>query len=287
MRIAGTPDQDMIGSFWAEQTGIFQKYGIDADVSTLSSGAAITAAVAGGSLDIGRASLLGLITAHAKGIPFLLVAASILWSSAKPVSALIVAKDSPIRSARDLTGATVAVASLGDFYSLMDSALIDKQGGDSQNVHYTEISGRAAADAVAAGRVAATTIAEPMLSQVLATGRFRVLDHPFNAVANTYILTAYFCTPDYVAKNEAVLVRFRRALAESVTFVNAHRPAVLPLMSKYTGVDESVLAAMSPGPLPLPDQLVTPMIQPLIDVAVKYKVIDHGFPAKDMIDPAL
>src|ERR1700735_4892435 len=79
VRIAGTPDQDMIGSFWAQQNGIFQKYGIDADVTTLTSGAAITAAVVGGSLDIGRSSLFGLIAARAKGVPFVLVASSILY----------------------------------------------------------------------------------------------------------------------------------------------------------------------------------------------------------------
>src|SRR5580693_6101481 len=147
VRIAGTPDQDMIGSFWAAQSGIFQKYGLDANVTTLASGAAITAAVVGGSLDIGRSSLLGLISARAKGVPFVLVAASILYNSARPNSALIVTKDSPIRSGRDLNDATVAVSALGDFYSLMDSNWIDSHGGDSQKVHYVEIPGRAAADA--------------------------------------------------------------------------------------------------------------------------------------------
>jgi len=216
-----------------------------------------------------------------------LVAASILYSAARPNSALIVSKDSPIRSGRDLDGAVVAVAALGDFYATMDSNWIDSHGGNSQQVHFVEIPGRAAADAVGAGHVAATTIADPMLSEMLATGRFRVLDHPFNAAANVFMLTAYFCTADYVAKNAATLARFRRALTESVAFVNAHRPAVLPVMSKYTGVDEATLAAMAPIPLPPPAQLNSALIQPLIDVAVKYKVIDHGFAAKDMIDPAL
>jgi NitT/TauT family transport system substrate-binding protein len=287
VRIAGTPDQDMIGSFWAQQNGIFQKYGIDADVTTLTSGAAITAAVVGGSLDIGRSSLFGLIAARAKGVPFVLVASSILYNAAKPNSALIVAKDSSIRTGRDLNDSTVAVSALGDFYAVMDSAWIDAHGGDSRRVHYVEIPGRTAADAVSSGRVAATTLADPMLSQMLASGHFRILDHPFNAAANVFVLTAYFCTADYAAKNAAVLARFRRALTESVAFVNAHRPAVLPVMSKYTGVDEATLAAMSPIPLAPPGQLDSALIQPLIDVAVKYKVIDHGFAAKEMIDPGL
>ena len=287
IRIAGTPDQDMLGSFWAQQSGIFQKYGIDADVRTLNSGAAVSAAVIGGSLDIGKSSLLGLISARAKGVPFVLVASSILYSAAHPNSALIVLKDSPIKSGRDLNGQTLAVSALGDFYALMDSAWIDSHGGDSTKVHYTEIPGRAAAEAVASGRVAATTIADPVLGEMLATGRFRILDHPFNAAANQFVLTAFFCTADYAAKNTALLARYRRALAESVTYVNTHRAAVLPVMAKYTGVDEATLAAIPPIALAAPSQLDGALIQPLIDIAVKYKVIDHGFPAKDMIDPTL
>ena len=139
LRIAGTPDEDMVGSFWAQQSGIFQKYGIDADVRTISSGAAITAAVVGGSLEIGRASLLNLILAHARGIPLLMVAASLMWNSAQPASALIVAKDATIRTGRDLNGTTVAVSALNDFYALMDSAWIDAHGGDSSSVHFVEI----------------------------------------------------------------------------------------------------------------------------------------------------
>jgi NitT/TauT family transport system substrate-binding protein len=285
VRIAGTPDEDMVGSFWAQQSGIFQKYGIDADVRTINSGAAITAAVIGGSLEIGRSSLLNLILAHAKGIPVVMVATSLLWNSATPASALIVAKSSTVRSGKDLDGMTLASSSIGDFYALMDSAWIDAHGGDSSSVKFVEISGRAAADAVAAGRVTATTLARPMLDQVMATGQFRIVDYPFNAVAKQFVLTAYFTTADYLAKNADTVARFRRALAESVTYVDAHRAEMLPVIAKFSGTDEATIAAMPPLTLP-PPRLNVALVQPLIDVAVKYKRIDTGFAAKDMIDPA-
>jgi NitT/TauT family transport system substrate-binding protein len=287
LRIAGTPDQDIVAAFWAQQSGIFQKYGIDADVTTLSSGAAITAAVVGGSLDIGKSSLLALIQAHAKGIPLLIIASSILYNAAKPITALVVAKDSPIRTGRDLNGATVAVTALGDFYSMMNAAWIDGHGGDSQKVHFVELPSRAAADAVTAGRVQATTLTSPLLDQELQGGNFRVLGYPFNAAANSFVLTAYFCTADFAAKNRDVLPRFRRALAESSAYANAHRSAMIPVISKYSGVDAATLAAMPDVPLAQPDQLQAPLIQPLIDIAVKYKAIPQGFSARELIDPAL
>lgn len=287
LRVAGTPDSDIVGAFWAQQSGIFQRNGIDADVTTLSSGAAITAAVLGGSLDIGRSSLMALILAHAKGIPLVIIASSLMYNSAKPITALVVAKDSPIRDGRDLNGATLAVTALGDFYSMMNSAWVDSHGGDSQKVRFVELPSRAAAEAVLSGRVSATALTEPLLNQQLQSGNLRVLGYPFNAAGNTFVLTAYFCTTDFASKNRALLARYRRALAESVTYVNAHHSAMIPVIAKYSGVDPATLATMQDVPLAQPDQLQLSLIQPMIDIAVKYKSIPQGFSAKDLLDPSL
>jgi len=83
------------------------------------------------------------------------------------------------------------------------------------------------------------------------------------------------------------VLRFRRALAESSAYANAHRTAMFPVIAKYSGVDTATLAAMPDVPLAQPDQLQGPLIQPLIDIAVKYKAIPQGFSAKDLLDPAL
>ena len=122
---------------------------------------------------------------------------------------------------------------------------------------------------------------------MLQTGHYRIVDYPFNAVAKQFVLTAYFCTADFVSKNADALARFRRALAESVTYTNAHRAQMIPVIAKYSGADEASIAAMPPLTLAPPRQLDVALIQPLIDVAVKYKRIDHGFPAKELIDPAV
>jgi len=281
--IAGTPDEDMIGSFWAQQSGIFRKYGIDADVHTISSGAAITAAVIGGSLSIGKSSLLNLIKAHVKGVPLVVVAASLLYHADMPSSALVVAKASPVRTGRDLNDATIAVTSLGDFYSLMMSAWVDANGGDAQTLRFVELASGAAAAAVTAGRVVATILPQPMLDQMMRTGNFRIVDHPFNVVSRLFVMTAYFCTADYLAQNAGLVARFRQGLGESVAYVNAHRAQMVPIIAKYSNTDEATVAALPPVPLAQPSQLGPPLIQPLIDIAVRYKQIDRGFPSKELV----
>jgi hypothetical protein len=60
---------------------------------------------------------------------------------------------------------------------------------------------------------------------------------------------------------------------------------MIPLLATYSGVDPKVVAAIEASPVGVAGQLVPRMIQPMIDVAVKYKSISAPFPAKDMIDP--
>ncbi len=64
----------------------------------------------------------------------------------------------------------------------------------------------------------------------------------------------------------------------------AHWSEMSPLLSKYTGVDPSVIAATQPDRLQ--SALDPALIQPLIDAAVKYKVIPSRFLARELIDPA-
>jgi hypothetical protein len=82
------------------------------------------------------------------------------------------------------------------------------------------------------------------------------------------------------------MARFRRGLYEAATYANANFQQMVPLLAKYSGVDEKAIAAMSLSPVATnPSQLDPKMIQPIIDAAVKYKALAATFPAKDVIDP--
>jgi NitT/TauT family transport system substrate-binding protein len=274
---------DVIGSLWAQQSGIFQKYGLDVDLQRMNSGSAITAAVAGGSLVMGRASLFALVTAYAKGIPIVVEAPTFVYDSAAPDAALVVAKDSPIQKARDLNGKVLASASLGDLFTTITAAWIDQNGGDSRTVKYIELPGTATATAIAAARVDAGMVAEPSLSEAVRSGKCRVLGYPEDVLGKTSIAAAYFCTADFASKNASMLANFRRALEESYRYVITHQSEMIPILAKYSGIDPKLVTFAKIGHAP--DLLDTKMTQPTIDIAAKYKVIAKSFPMKDMIDP--
>lgn len=286
LRVSGSPDHDIIGTLWGVQSGLFAKYGLDVTVQVANSGAVVTAAVIGGSLDIGKGSLLSLLGAHARGVPIVLEAAASIWDTDAPESALVVAKGSPIRTGRDLDGKTVSVPSLGDLYQISISAWIDQHGGDARTVKFLELPHRAAAEAIAAGRVDAANIAPPVLTEALQSGKCQVIGHAQDAIAKHFIVTAYFCMGDFAQKNADVMARFRRGLYEAAAYANAHPAEMVPTLAKYTGFEEKTIAAMVVTPIAQsPKQLDARMIQPIIDAAYKYKALSSVFPAKEVLDP--
>jgi NitT/TauT family transport system substrate-binding protein len=286
IRIGASANADSIGSLWGIQSGIFQRSGLDVEVVRMNNGASVSAAVIGGSLEMGKGSLFVLIGAHSKGVPILLEGASNVYHADQPDSALIVSKNSPVRSPRELNGKTIAVPSLGDFYAVVILAWIDQRGGDSKTLKVLELPNVATAAAIVDGRIDAAILAEPLLSDSVQSGKCRILGYPHEALGPRSISTAYFCTTAFAQQNVAAMTRFRKGLDEASAYVNAHPAEMMPIIGKYTGIDMKTVASMAPNSIGTTAQLLDPkLIQPTIDFAQRYKAIPKAFPAREMVDP--
>src|ERR1700744_4593007 len=192
LHIAASSDTDAVSVLYGAQSGIFSKLGLDVDVQRLNSGSAVAAALAGGSIDIGKASVFTLINAHAKGLPFVIVAPSTLYLASASDFGMLVAQTSPIQTARDLNGKVMCVPALGDYSTIPASAWIDKNGGDSKTVKFAEIPPPTMATAVTSGRIDACVCAEPLLSSFIHDGRCRVLARVIDALSKRLMVTAFF-----------------------------------------------------------------------------------------------
>ena len=136
VRVAALPVDVGALSYFAQEQGFFKKHGLDVQIVTGTNGAAIAAAVAGGSMDIGDGNITTLALAHERGVPFVMVAPSGAYSSKAPTAALLVLRNSAIKSAKDLTGKIVAVSAARDISEVAVRSWMDKNGagGDSLEV---------------------------------------------------------------------------------------------------------------------------------------------------------
>jgi NitT/TauT family transport system substrate-binding protein len=161
IRVA-SPPVDVAGNlFYAEDLGYFAKAGLDVQISQLTAGSPVVAAVLGGAVDMGSANLLPISAAHLSGFPVVLVAPSGANSVKSPIDAIIVAKNSPIKNAKDLDGKTCVTSALQNILQIQALAWMDKYGADWKSVKWIDAPPAAESATVATGKVDCAAITEP------------------------------------------------------------------------------------------------------------------------------
>lgn len=283
INVASGPVDDTTPVLYAVKAGLFRRAGLDVQVTTLKSGAAIAAAVAGGSAQIGASSLMPLISANAHGVHFAILAPGTMFDSNVKNGLMVVAKSSPIHTARDLNGQVIGTTSLNEVSAIGTLAWIDQNGGDSKTVKMVEVAYPAMLPALLEGRIAAGALVSPTLEQQLESGQVRVLSNPKEAIAKHFLNSAWFATAEYAAANPDVVGRFARVMREASAYANAHHAETVDLIANFTGLEPATVAR-SVRPI-WAERLDPHDIQPIVDAAAKYKVIDHGFDAKELISP--
>jgi NitT/TauT family transport system substrate-binding protein len=284
IRLASPPSDDVTPALYAIKAGIFKKYGLNVEITHMNSGAATIAAVAGGSIGAGLTSVFPLVSAHARGVPVQILAPAGIYDPAVPYSLMIVKKGAPIKTGRDLNGKTIASSALKDLNAIASMAWIDQHGGDSSTVRTVEVPQSALLPALDEGRIDAVTIVTPFLTQALESGKVAVLGKSFQAIANRFAIAAWVTAADFATKNPDVAQRFVRAMHESTAYTNVHHAETVDMMAEYASLDPKTVARSTRS---VDAEFASPRdIQPLIDVSLKYKIIDRAFDPAELISPA-
>jgi ABC-type nitrate/sulfonate/bicarbonate transport system substrate-binding protein len=282
IRIGLLPNDDMISVLYAQQTGMFKDAGLDVVLDKSSpNGSAIATAVAAGSYDIGKTSITPIFDAHLHGLPFTIIGTAALYDSSKPYVGFIVPVDSPIKSAKQLTGPN-AVSFIHDLGQLAIYKEIDEAGGDYKASTFIELPMSASAAAVESNRVTAAEISYPPAQAAIETGKVRMVP-AYNAFGKQFIFSVWFTTQDYAKKHADVVKTFARVIAASARYTNAHPKETAPMLAAFTGVPEAVIDRMPR--VTNGTSVYVSGIQPLIDTEAKYGFISRSFPAAEIIDP--
>jgi NitT/TauT family transport system substrate-binding protein len=286
VKLALPPGTAVTPALYAQKAGLFRAAGLSVDLQKMNSGAAIVAAVVGGSVQIGSGNVFSIVTAHAHSVPVQIIAGSAVYSADEPVpyGMLLVKTDGPIKTAADLNGKTLALTiARGDLSAVSTQAWFDQHGGDWSSVHVLELPQDAMVAALDQGRIDAMTMYSPNCTMAMATGKVRLLGRPYDAVARRFSIAAWFAQNDWASRNTDIVRRFGQAMAEASTYANSHPREVMPLLAGFSGIDLAVLEHAARAPF-VARAAVTDL-QPIVDIEVKYKVIEKRFDAADLIGP--
>jgi NitT/TauT family transport system substrate-binding protein len=281
VRVASTLDDSITPVLYGVQSGIFERLGLDVQLEPGASGSALAAAVVSGAVDIGKSSPISLCAAHVRGVPLQIVDGSALYLSDDPITALIVPKNSPIRAGADLNGKLAATPALQSLDQIATQAWVDDHGGDASTVHFVELPQQSVVSALQAGRIDAATLVVPTLAQALASGQFRILGRPFDAIGKRFLIAVWFSSRDYIARNTDAVRRFNDGFAQAAAYTNTHHAETVAMLAAYAHLEPAVIGAMTRTTSAL--HLDPKDLQPVIDAAAKYKVIPKAFPAAELM----
>ncbi|MGA2393450.1 MAG: ABC transporter substrate-binding protein [Candidatus Lustribacter sp.] len=285
LRIQTIATDDATPILYAQRSGMFAKAGLDVQLDRAGSGAAIAAAVLAGSYDVGLSNLVTLMSAHVRGVGFTLLAPAGIYRSKAPFSELVVARDSTAATGKDLDGKTIATPALDSLSTLVISNWVDAHGGDSRTLKFVEIPISAAQAAIELHRIDAALMNDTALSTALASGTVRILAPAMDAIAPEFPYSGWFTTTEWAAKHRDLVQAFARVMAESTAYTNAHHAETAAMLADFTG--QTLDAVQHSNRADTGTVLRLSEIQPLIDLAAKYKFIAHAFPARELVDPSV
>jgi ABC-type nitrate/sulfonate/bicarbonate transport system substrate-binding protein len=278
---AGLPEDSATPVLYGISSGAFKRVDLDVTMQPQRSGSAVASGVAGGTYQIGKISLYPLILAHAKGIPFVIIAGGGLSTPQNPIFGLLARPDSPIKTPADLVGKTVGVGSLTDMFSLTMRAWMNKHGADPATLKMVEIPISALGTAIAGGRVDAGAANEPILSEAIATGKVHLVSRMVDAIAPRFMFTAWCAMRPWADANRAACERFARVVREASALVNAHPADTVADISKFTSIPPAVIQHMQRTEAAA--TLDPAEIQPVIDLIAHFKEIPKAFDARELI----
>ncbi|MGA2392220.1 MAG: ABC transporter substrate-binding protein [Candidatus Lustribacter sp.] len=280
VRMGSVPADTYAGGYYALDLGLFDKAGLGVEITPFTNGAAMAAAAAGGSIDVGIGDATELANGISRGLPFVLIAGGGVYSSAAPTTTLCVAKSSTIARAPDLEGKTVGVVSLVSLMSAGVKSWLTQNGADVTKIQFVEMPFPQMPGALSRGALAAATLSEPIMSDALA-GDAKILGKPYDAIAKQFNISDWFTTRDWLAKNPDVAKRFVGAIYDAARWANAHHDDSATILAKYTKIDVDRIRRMNRSGYAT--DLKASMVQPVLDTAFKYKALGTATQASSMI----
>ena len=279
IRVATVPIDAGSEVYYAQKLGFFKNNGLDVEITGLSNGAAVTSAVIGGAADIGQSNAVSVAQAHERGIPVVIIAGANRYLVQADESGLVTAVDSPIHSAQDLNGKTVAISGIRGIQELGLRNWMDKNGGDSKTVKLLDMPFTAMTASIAQHRVDAALVTQPELQAALDTKQFRLVADVYAAIAKDFLLGGWIATTPFVQAHPDLAAAFAKAIYQTAKWANTHHAESAVILEEASKVHMT----RSDHRIPFAEKTTTADLQPVIDICAKYGLLKAPFPAGEIV----
>ena len=267
-------------AYYAQDLGLFKAAGLDVEVTTLANGGVTATALAGGSGDIAVSNPVQIATAVSRGVPLTVIAGAGMYTTRAPSTAICVTKESPLHTARDLEGKTIAVAALNDQSTIALKKWLTENGADYKKVKMIELGYPEMIAALPAGRIDAAMLAEPWQTTAR-NGGDRLYAKPFDSIAPEFNIGVWATTRSWAQAHPDLVKRFAGAIYAAAKWANTHHDESALILAKYAKADPKVIGGMIR--VVHSTDLEVGHIQPALDAAFQFQQLDKHMNASELI----
>jgi NitT/TauT family transport system substrate-binding protein len=268
LRVAANANDTYAAAYYAQDMGFFTRAGLNVDLQTIANGAAITAAVTGGTIDVGVAVPVTLANAHLRGIPVVIIAAGSVSTASIPATRLCVLETSDIKTAKDLEGKTIALNALGVGLDISLDAYLVRNGADYTKVKLVEVPFTEMGLALDRHSVDAAVITEPSYTLISRQTKIKMMTNVSAGIGTDYINSCWFTTREFARTHPDHIRRFVRAIYDAQRWGNTHHDESGVILAKYSKLDVSLAHTMLRAQYA--ERLRAQDVQPFLDAAVKF-----------------
>jgi NitT/TauT family transport system substrate-binding protein len=253
LRVGVVPVLDAGAFFIAQARDYFAQERLDVTVTPTPGGGPSMAALVAGQLQISMSTVTTMIQGQQEGLDLKIVSGV---SGAKPFpndySAVMVRKESGIKTGKDTAGKTGATHLLQNLPWVCTRLWIDQTGGDSSKANIIEVHFPQQEDALLSGRVDYVATNEPFMSAtVLAhSDKIEIVSGLMGTMLSGTVVAAFAASGDYIDKNKEVIEAYARAYQKAADWAQANKsnPEMIEAIAKFTKLPPERLRALIAWP---------------------------------------
>ncbi|HEY7062081.1 MAG TPA: ABC transporter substrate-binding protein [Chloroflexota bacterium] len=237
VRVAyATPSGGFAAPWMAKEAGLFEKYGLDADVTYIASGPTMIQSLLAGEIRFGELAAPSSMAAYVQG-------GEVVWiSSAVNRPVLFVLARPEITSLADLRGKPAGVTRLGTLTDTFMRLALRKAGLEpDEDVPVLQTGGvPETVGAIVSGRISAGVFGPPNHLEALKAGMHILVD--LGDLGIPWPFGGTVSTKSYLASNPETVRKYLRAYVEAVHLLRTDRERGTSVIAKYTNLDDRAVA---------------------------------------------
>lgn len=251
------PVTDIGPVYMAQQNGAFDEAGLNVELQSAGSSTEIIQAMQSGQVQVGYGGTTGVFQAVENGVDLVVIAAA----SATPddpeqgINDILVTADSPLQSAKDLEGKTVAVNAPGGYVEMLADIAITADGGDPSLVNFVQMNIPDQPAALESGAIDAFVAGEPFGTLGREEQGFRTLANPFADLSDSAVIAGvWYAMRSDVEADPEFYEQVAVAINAANTYAFENDEELRENIAEFTKIDPDLAARIrlgSYGKLPL------------------------------------